>query len=135
VRPLVLDAAAVVDVLLDNEPGQTIREHLHGASLFSVAHLDAEVLSALGRIWRNGEISAADVSARLELLAELALERMDITAVLTAAAWEMRDNVVLRDGLYVAAAQLLGGVLLTTDGRLRRAAPELTLDPATDPPR
>lgn len=128
-RPLVLDAAAVVDLLLNNDQGKAVRRHLPGADLFSVAHLDAEVFSALGRLHRNDELSVDDVAARLHLLHSLAIDRMSITENLTLAAWAMRDNVALRDGLYVAAARALGGAVLTSDAKLRRAVPGYTVNP------
>ncbi|CAN5238644.1 hypothetical protein BH20ACT9_BH20ACT9_07520 [soil metagenome] len=78
-----LDAAAVVDLLLDNDQGRAVRRHLPGAELFSVAHLDTEVLSPLGRLYRNDELSADDVAARLQLLDDLGIERLSITAALT----------------------------------------------------
>lgn len=130
---LVLDASATVDLLLDNELGRSVRRHLSGRDLLSVAHLDAEVLSALGRLHRGGELSAADVHARLELLADLAVDRLPITGTLTLAAWGLRGSVALRDALYVASARSVGGVVLTTDAKLRTAAPGDTLDPSAPP--
>lgn len=130
---IVLDAAAVVDLLLDNHLGRAVRRHLPGSDLLSVVHLDAEVFSALGRLHRNGELSAEAVADRLALLDQLAVDRLRITAGLTRAAWSLRDNVAVRDALYVAAAQAVGGLVLTTDARLRKAAPSHTLDPQATP--
>ena len=124
---VVLDAAAVVDVLLDNDRGRGARKHLGGASLFSVVHLDAEVFSALARLHRDEQLSAEAVSARLALLAELDVTRLPISAPLLSAAWALRDNIAARDALYVAAAHTLSGKLLTTDGRLARAAGDIAL--------
>ncbi len=130
---LVLDAAAAVDLLVDNHLGRSVRRHLPGGDLLSVAHLDAEVLSALGRLHRAGELTAEDVAARLALLDDLAMERLRITGALTLAAWGLRGNIAVRDGLYVAAARAAGGLVLTTDAKLRRAAPDDTLDPSAPP--
>lgn len=38
-------------------------------------------------------------------------------------AWTLRENIALRDGLYVACAETLAATLLTLDGRLARSAP------------
>jgi predicted nucleic acid-binding protein len=38
-------------------------------------------------------------------------------------AWALRENIALRDGLYIACAETLGATLLTLDGRLARTAP------------
>ena len=125
---VVLDAAAAVDVLLDNERGRGARRHLEGAQLFSVAHLDAEVFSALARLHRDQQLTAEAVSVRLALLADLDVARLPITAPLLSAAWALRDNIAARDALYVAAAQTLTGKLLTTDDRLSRAAGDIAID-------
>lgn len=44
-------------------------------------------------------------------------------APLVQRAWALRDNIALRDGLYVACAETLGATLLTLDERLARTAP------------
>jgi predicted nucleic acid-binding protein len=124
---VVLDAAAAVDVLLNNERGHGAREHLKGAQLFSVAHLDAEVFSALARLHRDQQLTAEAVSARLALLADLDVARLPITAPLLSSAWALRDNIAARDALYVAAAQTLTGKLLTTDDRLSSAAGDIAI--------
>lgn len=124
----VLDAAAVVDLLVRSEPGELVRRRLaanRGAVLISVAHLDAEVFSALARLHRAGELGVEEVSELLERLAHLDMRREPITGELLAAAWGMRDNVAARDALYVAAAQGVEGALITTDERLARAVPDL----------
>jgi predicted nucleic acid-binding protein len=132
VIPLVLDASAVVDVLVGRDPEHQIRQQIHAASamVHTVAHLDAEVLSTLGRLHRARELSADDVDRRLWSLSSMRMHRLPITSVLLADAWRLRDNVALRDALYVAAAMRLGGMVLTTDDRLRRAAPDHTIGPA-----
>ena len=124
---VVLDAAAAVDVLLDNERGRSARRHLEGADLFSAVHLDAEVFSALARLHRDEQLSADAVSARLALLADIDVTRLPISAPLLAAAWALRANIAARDALYVAAARGLDGKLLTTDDRLSKAAGDIVI--------
>jgi predicted nucleic acid-binding protein len=124
---VVVDAAAVVDLLLDNIRGRGVRRHLESAQLFSVVHLDAEVFSALARLHRDDQLTAEAVSARLTLLAELDVARLPITAPLMSAAWALRDNIAARDALYVAAAHSLSGRLVTTDDRLSRAAGDIAI--------
>jgi predicted nucleic acid-binding protein len=125
---VVLDAAAAVDVLLDNERGRGARLHLEGAQLYSVAHLDAEVFSALARLHRDEQLTAEAVSVRLALLADLDVVRLPITGPLLSAAWALSDDIAARDALYVAAARTLTGKLLTTDDRLTRAAGDIAID-------
>lgn len=131
---LVLDASATVDLLLRNPVGQHVRRHLQGQQLWSVAHLDAEVFSALARLHRSGHLSAEQVSVRLDLLGALAVERVPITAPLLEAAWRVRDRIAARDALYVATARALGARLLTTDQRLARVVPELAVTVDDEPP-
>jgi predicted nucleic acid-binding protein len=125
---VVFDAAAAVDVLLDNERGRGARLHLEDAQLYSVVHLDAEVFSALSRLHRDEQLTAEAVSVRLALLADLDMVRLPITGPLLSAAWALRDNLAARDALYVAAARALTGKLLTTDDRLARAARDIAID-------
>jgi predicted nucleic acid-binding protein len=62
---LVLDASAVVEALLGTDLGVEIRQRMRGHRLHAPAHLDAEVLSALGRLHRAGEVPLATVTAAL----------------------------------------------------------------------
>ena len=125
---VVLDAAAAVDVLLNSDRGRDARRYLENAQLCSVAHLDAEVFSALARLHRDEQLTAEAVAARLALLADLNVARLPITAPLLSAAWALRENIAARDALYVAAAQALTGKLLTTDDRLSRAAGDIAIE-------
>lgn len=125
---LVLDASAVVDLLIGSDRGTQVRATLAGrdaAALFTVAHLDAEVLSALARSHRSGQLDADEVSRLLAHLAALPATRLPITGTLVAAAWSMRHSIAARDALYVAATHALGARLVTTDDRLARALPDL----------
>lgn len=125
--PLVLDASAIVDLLLLSPEGELVRPHLADADLHTVAHLDAEVFSALARLHRAGTMSAEDVTARLRLLMRFEIQRLPITDALLEEAWGLRDNVAARDALYVALARRLRARLLTTDGRLARAVPDVSV--------
>ncbi|TVR35221.1 MAG: PIN domain-containing protein [Nitriliruptor sp.] len=130
----VVDASAIVDLLIRSDPGERVRRRLSAdthAALVTVAHLDAEVFSGLARLHRAGELTAAEVEQLLRRLARLDVRRMPINGVLLAAAWRLRDNVSARDALYVAAARGLGCSLLTTDERLARAVPDLTAEGLT----
>ncbi|CAN5909782.1 type II toxin-antitoxin system VapC family toxin [soil metagenome] len=125
---LVLDASAVVDILLQTDRGLQLDRGLTQRAdedMLTVAHLDAEVLSALARAHRAGDLNAENVTTSLHDLSDMVLTRMPIGADLLEAAWDLRHNVYAKDALYVALAQALGAQLVTTDGRLARAVPEL----------
>jgi predicted nucleic acid-binding protein len=118
---LVLDASAVVEALLGTDLGVRVRERMRGHRLHAPAHLDAEVLSALGRLHRAGEIPEATVTAALAELAAAPIQRHPLAGLLTNA-WARRENQRLVDALYSELAASLDSVpLLTTDARLGRA--------------
>jgi predicted nucleic acid-binding protein len=112
---VVVDASAVVDLLLHGTGAVP-----PGAVLVAPAHLDAEVLSALARLCRAGQLSAEAVDDMLEGLAELPLGRVELPKMLQAA-FALRENVAQRDSLYVVLAQQLDARLLTLDARLAAA--------------
>lgn len=118
----VVDASVVVEVLRRSERGDLVAARMRGATLAAPAHLDAEVLSALGRLVRAGDAVAASVTQALDRLARLPVERFPIAPLLRRT-WELRDSIALRDGFYIACAETLGATLLTLDGRLARSAP------------
>lgn len=131
---LVLDASAVVDVLLRTKRGERLARMLAARDdedvvedLVTVAHLDAEVLAALARGHRAGELDTTGVTAALRLLSEMALTRVPISGDLLEAAWALRHNVFANDALYVALARALGASLVTTDARLARAVPDIAV--------
>jgi predicted nucleic acid-binding protein len=128
VTTIVLDASAAVDLLLRNAMGAEVRTRVLTAELHTVAHLDAEVFSAMARLHRAGTIPADAVEARLRLLMSLDMVRLPITGALLREAWASRGNVTARDALYVALARRLRGRLLTTDRRLARAVPDVAVD-------
>jgi predicted nucleic acid-binding protein len=119
---LVIDASVVVEVLRRSRRGDAVAARMQGATLAAPGHLDAEVLSALGRLVRAGDADAAEVTRALDRLVRLPVERLPI-APLVQRAWELRENIALRDGLYIACAETLDATLLTLDGRLARSAP------------
>jgi len=127
----VLDASAVIDLLVRSDEGERVRRRLVDdteATLITVAHLDAEVFSGLARLHRAGELAAEEVDELLQRLARLDVRRLPIGGALLDAAWRMRDNIAARDALYVAAARALDCGLLTTDRRLARAVPYLAAE-------
>jgi len=117
---IVVDASALVDLLLADARGRLVADRLHGEELHAPAHVDAEVLSALGRLERAGMIPPRVVASRLRELAAAPIRRHSLAELLTGA-WRRRNTLRLVDGLYVALATSLGTKLVTTDRRLARA--------------
>lgn len=116
----VVDAATVVDLICDFPEAEPFRGALASAEAVAApAHLDAEVLSALGRLSRAGQLTRGP--ERVEALAAFGASRWPLQPLLLPA-WALVDRIATRDALYVALAVSLNAVLITSDGRLRRAA-------------
>ncbi|MBA3310428.1 MAG: type II toxin-antitoxin system VapC family toxin [Nocardioidaceae bacterium] len=113
----VADASALVDLLLGNELGGAVKRRIAGHALHAPAHLDAEVLSALGRLQRAGSIEHDDVETMLHELAAAPIQRHPVSGLLIGA-WARRHQLRLADALYVELAMTRGLPLITTDRRL-----------------
>ena len=61
ITEIVVDASAIVDLLLGNELVAPLAGGSRPRSACTTAHLDTEVLSALGRLHHAGDIKAQDV--------------------------------------------------------------------------
>lgn len=120
---LIVDASAVVDVLIDAPAASAIRSRLRQNKLHAPAHLDAEVLSAIGRHHRAGDLSTEAVSSRLQILQRMPIQRHQLTPLLRDA-WGYRQNLRLADALYAALADRLQIPILSTDRRLVAAIPQ-----------
>lgn len=117
---LVVDASAIVEALLGTDRGLRVRVRMRACELQAPAHLDAEVLSALGRLHRAGELNHATVSTALRELAVAPIRRHPLASLLLGA-WERRSEYRLVDALYVELSVVLApAAILTTDARLAR---------------
>lgn len=116
----VVDAATVVDLICDLPAAATFRRPLAEAdALAAPAHLDAEVLSALGRLKRAGHLTSEP--ERVAALGTFGARRWPLPPLLPAAL-ALTGRLPVRDALYVALAASLDATLITSDGRLRRGA-------------
>lgn len=118
--PLVVDASAAVELLLQTATGLRVSRALRSQIVAAPAHFDAEVLSALGRLARSGAVPEGAVEAALTQLARAPITRYPVAPLLSDA-WRLRANISLRDGLYVALSRHLRAALVTSDSRLARA--------------
>lgn len=113
----VADASALVDLLLGNDLGDAVRQRIAGHVLHAPAHVDAEILSALGRLQRAGLVEADVVDTLLRRLAAAPIQRHSVTDLLLGA-WARRHRLRLADALYVELATSRDLPLITTDRRL-----------------
>lgn len=116
------DAFVPVEVLRRSEGGGAVADRMRSATLAAPAHLHTEVLFALDRTVRGGDAETPMATRALDRLVRLPVARLPMAPVLQRA-WELQDNIGLRDGLSVAFADLLGATLLTLDGCLARSEP------------
>lgn len=132
---IVVDASAVIDVVLGQSNAPWVLEQLERDELTAPAHQPAEVLSAIARLERAGVLSAKESLEALDAAASLPQVLVAPDPPLVRRAFALRARLRVLDGLYVALAERLDAVLLTTDGRLARSEPPcVVLAPASDAP-
>ncbi len=120
---VVIDASCLVDLLADTDRAGAVRARIARCDMHAPAHLDLEVLSALGRLGRAGTLADSDVETALKRLARAPIQR-HLPVNLIRGAWQRRANIRLADALYVELSDQLGVPLLTTDYRLAKVYPE-----------
>jgi predicted nucleic acid-binding protein len=118
---LVIDASAMVDYLVASPLSARVAERIADNEILVPAHFDAEVLSALGRLHRGGELSEAEVEARVALTARAPFHR-HLLGPLLEGAWARRHNVRLVDALYVELANQADATIITTDSGMSAAS-------------
>jgi len=118
---IVLDASAVVDVLMHSGMRVVLNQRLHGTRLVHAPHvLDLEITTALRRHCALGSLRQARARQALEDFRNMRVMRHRHTPYL-ARIWELRDNFTAYDACYLALAEGLGATLLTRDKALASA--------------
>lgn len=119
---IVLDASALVELLLDTTAGRRVGILIEDPSLgLHVPHLaDVEVTSALRRIVRDGGLDSEEAEAALDDLRALDLQRHSHEPLLDRV-WTLRENLSTYDAVYIALAEALDATLITCDAKLARA--------------
>lgn len=115
---IVVDASALLEVLLRTEAAPAIEERLFAGETLHAPHLlDLEVGQVLRRYERAGVLSATRGRQALDDLADLRLERYSHHLFLPRI-WDLRANATAYDAAYLALAEALDAPLLTRDRRL-----------------
>jgi predicted nucleic acid-binding protein len=118
---VVVDSSVVVAALVDSgEHGAWAERILAGDGLYAPEHLPVEAANVIRRLERGKKISEQEAIAAFEDLMELQLELQSFHAV-AERAWELRRNIAIYDGWYVALAEALDLPLATLDERLVEA--------------
>ena len=118
---LVVDSSAVLEALAARDPATRLVDRLAGDGDLHAPHLiDTEVLHALRRMLRKGQISGERAHDARTDYAELTLVRYPHEP-LNDRVWELRENLTAYDATFVALAEALDVPLITCDARLAAA--------------
>lgn len=119
---VVADASAIVDILIGARNAPALRGRLFNRDVeVHAPHLlDIEVMHAIRRRFRIGETSTERAQQAISSFQILPIERHS-HEILLDRIWQLRENLAAYDAAYVALAQILDTVVITTDPRLARA--------------
>jgi predicted nucleic acid-binding protein len=110
----------LIDALLPTPRREAALAALAGCELWAPGILDLEVMSAVWRLARAGEVSADEAERAVAHLRTAPIRRVT-AAALAPEAWVLRESFRIADAFYIAAARLLEADLVTSDARLSRA--------------
>jgi predicted nucleic acid-binding protein len=118
---IVLDASVVVELLINGDLANSIRNELAlRDESFIVPHLlDVEVVGAVRKLVANQRIDSHRSGQLLAGLAALPAERYSHTPLL-GRIWELRNNFTAYDATYIALAEATNSVLYTSEEKLRK---------------
>lgn len=118
---IVVDASALVEILLNTEVGRRIDAAIGAHEMSAPELLDSEVCSVLARLERAGELAAHRVDTAVADLALAPVDRFPHVPLLNRVR-HLWHNISAYDAWYVALAESLDCGLVTIDRRLARAA-------------
>lgn len=116
---IVVDASALLEFLLQTDLGARVETRLFRDvdDLHAPHVVDVEVLQALRRMVRIGEVSSGRARDAVADLVDLDLQRHPHIELL-GRAWHLRANISAYDAMYVCLAEALDAPLITCDGPL-----------------
>ena len=113
--PVVIDASALVELLLQREKAPAVVQAVGDSQMVAPDVINPEVLWALRRRERNGNLRVDRARQAVEDLLDAPVRRLH-TLELLATVWRLRANVTSYDACYVALARELGCALVTPTG-------------------
>jgi predicted nucleic acid-binding protein len=118
--PVVLDASALVELLLQSDRAPAVLQVIGSTELTAPDVINLEVLSTLRRLEWVGALPADRARLAVDDLRVAQVQRFP-TLPLLPTVWTLRANVTSYDACYVALARDLGCTLVTADLKLSRA--------------
>jgi predicted nucleic acid-binding protein len=120
---IVVDASALLEVLLHTSRGETIEARLLDGlePLHSPHLLDVEAAQVIRRFAIAGEIGVERAQAAFDDLTDFPIQRHP-HGFLLRRVWALRANLTAYDATYVALAEALEATFLTHDRRLATTA-------------
>jgi predicted nucleic acid-binding protein len=118
--PVVLDASALVELLLQSDRAPAVRQVIGNTELAAPDVVNLEVLSTLRQLEWVGALPAKRARQAVDDLAVAQVRRFP-TLPLLPTVWALRANVTAYDASYVALAEALECPLVTADLKLSRA--------------
>jgi len=113
----VIDASVGAALLFRNVGDLAERAVSEYESLHAPSHFDVECASVLRRLYLQRDLTAAHLRTATLAMADLPVERVGPAALLERIA-SLADNATAYDAAYLALAEGLDAVLLTSDRRL-----------------
>ncbi|MDQ6774296.1 MAG: type II toxin-antitoxin system VapC family toxin [Candidatus Dormibacteraeota bacterium] len=118
---LVVDASCLCEVLIGGPGAEAIRHRLAADSDQAAPHIvDVEVFGVVRREHQRGRLDRTEAAQAVADLEAWPGERFG-HRLLLGRAWQLRNTVRGWDAMYVALAEALEAVLVTTDRRLAAA--------------
>lgn len=117
---LVIDSSCLYEVVTGTPQAEHMRARLADDTEHAAPHvIDVEVLNIIRRDFLIGRLDSTVAEQAVEDLRDWPGERFAHRSLLTRV-WELRTNVRGWDAFYVALAEALQAILVTTDQRLGR---------------
>jgi predicted nucleic acid-binding protein len=119
---LVVDASCLVEVLIGGPGAEAVGQRLAADRDHAAPHIvDVEVFGVIRREHQRGRLDGTAASQAVEDLRLWPGERFGHRHLLNRC-WQLRDTVRGWDAMYVALAEALDAVLVTSDRRLADAS-------------